>query len=580
MVKVESRRGVEDILLEEGILTQEQVASIKFEYVNSGTPVDTIIKSRGLVTQTQLAQAYAKLIKIPFTKIFSVSIPAEVLELVPEQVAKTYKLIPFEKSGNSVKVAMADPLDLQVIEFLEKRSSCKIIPYMATGEDIMSAIGDQYGKSIGTEVSEALEAVGATTKIKEQIKDMSKAVETLRDAPVARIVATLLEYAAKARASDLHIEPSEDKTRVRYRIDGILQERLTLPKKVHPSVVSRIKILADLKIDERRVPQDGRFKIDVGGTHIDLRVSSLPTIFGEKIVIRLLKESDEALKLSDLGLGGVSLRRVQDAMTRPTGIILVAGPTGCGKTLTLASILRKISTPAVNTITLEDPVEIRILGVNQVQVNPPAGLTFASGLRSFLRQDPDIIMVGEIRDGETAELAIHASLTGHLVLSTLHTNSAAGAPPRLLDMGVEAFLLISTLNAVIAQRLVRRICKHCAADIEASAEAVEQLKKVLGPLFDQKLKALKKDPSGKIILRKGVGCDKCSNSGFSGRIGIFEVLVVDSAISNLVIEHRPAAEIEKQAVASGLITMAQDGCMKVLDGVTTLEEVIRVISTS
>jgi len=384
----------------------------------------------------------------------------------------------------------------------------------------------------------------------------------------------LLEYAVKSKASDIHIEPQEDRTRVRYRIDGILQEKLTLPKGVHDSVIARIKILSNLKIDERRLPQDGRFKVEVGETKTDLRVSTLPTVNGEKVVIRLLKEQAKVLTFKDLGLWGTSLKRMEEALLKPHGIVLVTGPTGSGKTVTLATALAKLNTVRVNIVTLEDPVEIRVAGVNQVQINPAAGLTFASGLRSFLRQDPNVIMVGEIRDAETAELAIHAALTGHLVLSTLHTNSAAGALPRLLDMGAEPFLLASTVNLVLAQRLCRRICEKCKEEFEVPAEMVTDVRSTLGGMFDEFAKG--RLVNDKLMLWHGKGCELCGNLGYVSRIGIFEVMTISEKISRMVLERKPSSEIDGVGREEGMITLKQDGFIKALQGLTTLEEVLRV----
>lgn len=572
-MKIETRKSVEDILAEKGLLSPDQLSAVKFEHINTGKPAENIVTDRGYVTPIELTKARAELLGIPFIELSNVSIPSSVIELVPEPVAHKYRLIPFSGESGVLKVAMVDPLDLQVIEFIEKRAGVKVKPYIAEVADIEKAITEQYSKSLGTEVTAALEEAGqATKKLEEQLKNMENVGETLRDAPVSRIVATLLEYAVKARASDVHIEPTEEKTRVRYRIDGVLQERLTLPSKVHTSVISRIKILSDLKIDEHRLPQDGRFKVAVAGTEVDLRVSTLPTISGEKVVIRLLKEKGKATTTQQLGFTGVSLKRLEENLRKTFGIILVTGPTGSGKTVTLASCLSQVSTVRVNIITLEDPVEIQIPGANQVQVNPQAGLTFASGLRSILRQDPNIIMVGEIRDQETAELAIHAALTGHLVFSTLHTNNSASALPRLLDMGVEAYLLMSTVNCVVAQRLVRLICNFCKTSFEIPKEVEVEIKSVLGPLYDQKLKVL----GGHVLQSKGKGCDQCDHTGYSGRIGIFEVLAMSEKLGQMTLQHQPASELEKTAIAEGMITLVQDGYLKVLEGLTTIEEVMRV----
>ena len=402
-----------------------------------------------------------------------------------------------------------------------------------------------------------------------------KKKKNLKDAPVARIVNTIFEYSAKSGASDIHIEASEEKSRVRYRIDGILQEKLTLPKKVHESLIARIKIMANLKIDEKRIPQDGRIKIKVGDEEIDLRVSTLPTVNGEKVVIRLLRDTGNSLKLKDLGLRGISLKRIEEAILKPFGIILVTGPTGSGKTVTLATALRKLNTSRVNIITLENPVEIRIQGVNQVQINNAAGLTFASGLRSILRQDPNIIMVGEIRDSETASLAINAALTGHLVLSTLHTNSSAGAIPRLLDMEVEPFLLASTINVVVAQRLVRKICSACKEEFKAPESVSDEVRKTLGDLVNEVLPADVRE-SGEITLFRGKGCEECGDSGYKGRMGIYEVLEMSEKITSMTIENRSAGEIENVAIEEGMITVIRDGMIKAVEGLTSVEEVLRV----
>jgi type IV pilus assembly protein PilB len=571
-MKLETQKGVEDILYEEGKLTPDQLSAVKFEHINTGRTAEEVIAERGYVSPQNLTAARGKLLNIPYVNLGGRQIKTELLDLVPEAAARKYVLIPFEQEGNVLKVAMKDPLDLQVIEFIEKGSGLTVEPFIAEQKDIESSIDEEYRKALGPEVSAALEEAGvAATKIEEQIEDITKAEEVIRDAPVARIVSTVLEYAVKARASDVHIEPEEKKTRIRYRIDGVLQERLSLPKKVHNSVVSRVKILSNLKIDERRLPQDGRFKIEVGDQEVDLRISTMPTSFGEKVAIRLLEGEGTVMTFAELGFRGISLARLEEALLKPHGIILVTGPTGSGKTVTIAAGLSKLNSVRINIVTLEDPVEIQIPGVNQVQINPSAGLTFASGLRSLVRQDPDVIMVGEIRDTETAELAIHAALTGHLVLSTLHTNSAAGALPRLMDMGVESFLLASTVNVVLAQRLVRTVCQDCRETYEAAAPVVEDIKAVLGPLFLEKM-----EKDGKIILQRGKGCKACGKTGFLGRTGIFEALQMSDRVRRLILEHQPTSEIHKAGVEEGMVTLKQDGYLKALEGQTTIEEVLRV----
>ncbi len=573
-----ARKEITEILVGKNLISADQARDLQVEAAKVGRPVEDLIAERNLVSPEALAEARGEVLGVPFVKLTGLDIPAEVLNLIPQSTASRYILIPFEKTDRSLKVAMSDPLDLQVIGFLERRTGLRIQPHIAPARMITDAIDAQYRKTLGEEVTAALEEAGVGRPLKiEEAKDLSREPETIRKSPVAEIVSSIISYAARNRASDIHIEPVEGKTRVRFRIDGVLQERLTLPTEIHSSVVSRIKILANLKIDEKRIPQDGRIKVEVGGREIDLRVATMPTSLGEKVAIRLLEETATIPTLDQLGMRGISLKRMEESLRRPNGIILVTGPTGSGKTLTLAAVLSKVNAPRVNIVTIEDPVEVRIPGVNQTQINPAAGLTFATGLRAFLRQDPNIIMVGEIRDNETAELAVHAALTGHLVFSTLHTNSSAGALPRLIDMKIEPFLLTSTIVAIEAQRLVRKICPECKTEYEAPAEVAKQIKETLGTLYEKTTKVEKK---GKLILfkggSKGVECKTCAGSGYSGRTGIFEALLMSDTIARLVLERRPTPEIEDQAVKEGMITLVQDGFMKVLEGQTTVEEVLRV----
>lgn len=558
-------KTLEDILFKEGYLTSDQLSAIKLESINSGISVDNILIQHNLVPIDQITQAKAQLLNVPFIKLEGRAISADALNLIPEPAARRYRIIPFEIAGDELEVAMSDPLDIQIIQFIEKRSGKRIKPYLALPEDILKAISDQYSQNLTTEVTSALKEVQAIKPVKEE----EGGPEIIKEAPVSNIVNQLLEYAIKTRASDIHVEPQENQTRVRYRIDGILHEKILLPRGVHDALVSRIKILSVLKIDEKRLPQDGRFTFTYGQNTVDLRISTVPTVFGEKVVMRLLPKSAGAPTLLELGLRGTSVKDLETQLLRPHGIIIICGPTGSGKTTTLYSILTKISTTKVNIVTIEDPVEYQIPGVNQVQVNPAVGLTFASALRSFLRQDPNIIMVGEIRDTETADLAIQAALTGHQVFSTLHTNTSTGSPPRLLDMGVEPFLLTSALNAVVGQRVVRKICPKCKVEFSAPAEVLESIKSVLG-------KILPSSVTNGIKLYKGQGCSFCGHTGYLGRIGIFEVLVISEKIAKLILDHASAQSIEQVAVDSGMVTMKQDGYMKVLEGVTTLEEVLRV----
>lgn len=556
-----------DSLVEKGLLTQQLADEIKLSAINSGASAIDIIRKKNLASEDEILQAKAKAYHVSFVILTGRGISPDVLSFIPESVARKYKLIPFEldRQSNKLKVAMTDPLDLPVIEFLEQKSGKTIVAFLAQESEIMQKIDEEYAQGLAVEVTEALKesSEGSVKTI-----DSSQIGQIIKEAPIAKIVSTILEYALKGRASDIHIEPQESRTRVRYRIDGILQEKLALPKTVHEAVVSRIKILSDMKIDERRIPQDGRFNFKLGQEEVDLRVSTLPTVHGEKVVMRLLKKTGGIPELPDLGFRGPSLKNLENAVTRPHGIILVTGPTGSGKTTTLYSILSRLNTAKVNIVTLEDPVEYEIVGLNQVQTNPQAGLTFASGLRSFLRQDPNIILVGEIRDNETTNLAIQAALTGHLVFSTLHTNNASTAIPRLLDLGAEPFLIVSVLNAVEAQRITRRICSACKESYTPVPEILADIKKVLGKFIPA--------DKNEIVIYKGKGCKECSNTGYLGRIGIYETIIVSPSIAKLIIERATAEAIEDKAVEEGMITLKQDGYLKVLDGITTIEEVIRV----
>lgn len=566
----ESQLTTVDVLEKEGKLTPEQVSTIKLENINTGTPPEKIILDRNFATEKDIAKARAKILGIPYLELEGLERPgisAEVLNMVPEQVARRYKLIPFKLSGNILSIAMADPLDIQVIQFIEKKTGKKTSRFLALEKEIVDAISDQYSQNLTSEVVSALNEVSSVSTREEKASSDFDKTEVIKEAPVTNIVTQLLDYAVKTKASDIHVEPEETQTRVRYRIDGILHEKIILPKKVHEAVASRIKIMSGLKIDERRLPQDGRFTFSDTGIDIDLRVSTLPTIFGEKIVLRLLPKTQKPPTLLELGLRASALKSLDMQLTRTHGIILICGPTGSGKTTTLYSILSRLSSSKVNILTVEDPVEYHIEGANQVQVNPQIGLTFASALRSFLRQDPNIILVGEVRDAETAELAIQAALTGHQVFSTLHTNSAAGSLPRLLDMGMEPFLLASSVNAVQGQRILRRICQSCRYTYSPPEEVEANITQVLGNLA----------PQGRPIqLYKARGCNECGGLGFSGRIGIFEVLVVSDKIMRLTLERASTADIEKQAISEGMMTLKQDGYLKVLEGVTTMEEVLRV----
>ncbi|OGC46811.1 hypothetical protein A3F07_03350 [candidate division WWE3 bacterium RIFCSPHIGHO2_12_FULL_38_15] len=584
MLKFDTTKSIEDLLYDRKLINSDQLSAIKFEHVNTGKDLTQIVKERGFVSDEDFVKAFGEVYGIEYVNLTGKQIPAELVELVPLSVAKKYNIVPYLLDGDKLSVAMVDPLDLQTIEFIERKTSYTVIPFITSQKDVDRILDEQKGKAIGEEISAALEEISQTTlKIDETGGELTDA--TIRDAPIARIVGMILETAVKTLASDIHLEPGEKGSRLRYRIDGVLEEKRIIPKEMHDSIIARIKILAKMKIDEKRIPLDGRFKVQVGNTQTDLRVSTLPTIYGEKVVIRLLKEEGAVFTFKDLGLRGLSLKRFEEQILKPVGMVLVTGPTGSGKTVTLASALAKLNTVRVNIVTIEDPVEIRVPGVNQVQINPQAGLTFANGLRAFLRQDPNIIMVGEIRDGETAELGVHAALTGHLVLSTLHTNSASGALPRLLDMGIENFLLASTVNVILAQRLVRKICTNCKEEHDTPAEVLQEMKTILSSIERNKtimlkdpevVKIIKKSSEGPIKLYKGKGCDKCANTGYKGRIGIFEVLEMSDRIGRLTLESSTAQQIQDVAMEEGMLNLMQDGYLRVVEGVTTLSEVMRV----
>ncbi|MFC1653233.1 GspE/PulE family protein [Patescibacteria group bacterium] len=563
-----------DVLHKKELISDGQFEELRVESARTGKRAEDILLEQGLVSEDAFSQARAEYLNVPYIKLAEVAVSPEALSVLPEAVSRRYKTLPFsvDNKNNTLSVAMVNPLDLQAIDFVEKKTGMRVVPHLVTESDMDLAFSEQYAQTLSGEVSAALKDTQEATK---RTIDVTQLGQVIREAPIAKIVETLLTFALRSRASDVHIEPQETKTRVRYRIDGILREKLVLPLKVHDAVVSRIKILARLKIDERRLPQDGRFNFTANNEEVDLRVSSLPTVHGEKVVMRLLKKTSVVPTLPDLGLRGRALKNLEDAVLVPHGIVLITGPTGSGKTTTLYAILSKINTPKVNIITLEDPVEYEMPGVNQVQINTTAGLTFASGLRSFLRQDPNVIMVGEVRDNETADLAIQASLTGHLVFSTLHTNSSAGALPRLLDMEAEPFLLASSMTAIVAQRVTRKICEHCKEEYSPEQEVIDDIKDVLGSLYDGFVKQ-KKINGKQPTLFKGKGCSECGDSGYSGRIGIFEVMPITNSISKLILERAPASAVEEAAIAEGMMLMKQDGYMKSLEGATTLEEVLRV----
>lgn len=511
---------------------------------------------------------------ISYVDLSKASITKELLHKIPEKVARKYKIVPIEDQIDKLVVAMIDPEDVEAIEIAKKVAGKNIAVRLATEDDINNVL-DQYA-GLENELEEAIEIADEeadTEKKKQSSVDKGILIESASDnAPAARIVNSLLKRAIREKASDVHIEPTEKELEVRYRIDGILHKKADLPKDVQSAVITRLKILCNMKIDEQRLPQDGRFSINFDDRKIDFRVSSLPVANGEKIVMRILDKATGILTVEQLGLRGAGLSALQENLEKSHGMILVTGPTGSGKTTTLYAVIDKLFAEGVNIVTLEDPIEYKMPGINQSQVNSEIDYTFAAGLRSIVRQDPDIIMIGEIRDPETAEMAVHAALTGHIVLSTLHTNNSAGAAPRLTDMKVEPFLLTSSLNCVVGQRLARKVCESCKDAYVPSKEELEEVKKIVETMPPQsKEEAHKKE----LKFIKGKGCKNCGNTGYKGRIGLFEVLKTTEEINQMILTKQSSVEIEAAAVKNGMITMVQDGILKALDGLVTLEEVWR-----
>ena len=512
------------------------------------------------------------------------NIDRKVLRIIPEETVRKYRLSPFAREDDVVKVVMEDPHDIQalnVLRFLARKENVEFEVFIAD-KSLLNSLLEVYDSTeeILKDVVQTFKEEKETLEDAEQskkTKDDFSEITSIQDAPVAKLVDVISKHAIDGKASDIHIEPIDDEYRIRFRVDGVLHSSLTLPKDVGKAVVARIKILSNLKIDEKRKPQDGRFRMENDAKRIDFRVSTLPVLEGEKVVLRVLDKNSGLGDMKSLGLMGRNYRIFNKRIYDPYGIILITGPTGSGKSTTLYAFLKALNKVTTNIITLEDPVEYYLDGINQSQVRPEIGYTFASGLRSILRQDPNVIMVGEIRDSETAELSIHAALTGHLVFSTLHTNTAIGAIPRLIDMGLEGFLLASSLKVVAAQRLVRRICEKCKTEEHIPKEMQENIRKKLLLLEEDDIKQYGVDVQKPLIFYKGKGCDHCGGSGYKGRLAIYEVLEVDDVISSLMVrQHVSDIEIEKQAIAQGMMFMKQDGFLKALQGQTTLAEIERV----
>lgn len=592
---------VEKLLAKSGKVDKAQLATLHEQEATDKKPLQDLVIKNNLLSEKDLTKLYAEEIEVPFVELNAREIKHEVLKLLPERIARQYNAVVFDTDAKDIKlVAMEDPDDIQALNFLQKQLGTNIKVHITTSSLLQTAL-DQYRGNISSELTKVIASEDAAEDTEEVDEE-----EVAENSPVAQTVNILIEYGVKAGASDIHIEPREDFVVIRYRIDGLLREANKLPRKMLGSLVSRIKILSNLKIDEHRAPQDGRFKVEVSGNVYALRVSTLPILDGEKVVMRILNESSKPADFTELGFWGEALKDLQQAIIQPHGMVLVTGPTGSGKSTTLFSVLSSLNTPNVNISTVEDPIEYHIVGANQVQVNNLANMTFTNGLRALLRQDPNIIMVGEIRDGETADLAVQAALTGHLVFSTLHTNNAATCLPRLLDMGTEPFLIASTVRVVVAQRLVRRLCVDCREAFAPDSVALKQLFKTfhvddnggIKEMHEFEAVALQ-DGIGKSAAGKATdvdqlstststitrlwkahdeGCDSCNHTGYKGRIGIYEVLNNSTAIQKMIVAGSTSESIEAAAIEENMLTMQLDGLIKALRGQTTIEEVLRVTS--
>lgn len=550
---------IKSLLLNVKLLDQQRLDEISTYAKNSNISFLDALIEKDIVTDENLGMIIADSIKVPFIVLSKITIPEEVFRIIPERIARKHKAIPFLRDKEGVRVAMADPYDNLVLEMITRKTNQKAFAYYATERDIhgkLSIFRRDLQKTFDTIINEQIIIAG---------KSVSKSI------PVAKIVEMIINYSYQDRTSDIHIEPQEENTIVRFRIDGILHDMLTLPKKLHEQIITRIKVLASLRTDEHMAPQDGKMRISLEEEELDIRVSILPIVYGEKIVMRLLASRFRQFSLVDLGMNETDLGKVTGGFKKSFGMVLSTGPTGSGKTTSIYSILKIINSREKNITTIEDPVEYRMKGVNQIQTNAKANLTFASGLRSILRQDPNVIFVGEIRDSETANIAVNAALTGHLVLSTLHTNDAATALPRLTDMDVEPFLVASTVNVIVAQRLLRKICEMCKGSIGVTRQ------EVLQNLPEEVVNKHFGEAKEEIHIYKGAGCAVCHKTGYSGRVGVFEVLEVTNNIRKLITQKADADIILKQAVKEyGMDTMLDDGLKKVIQGVTTIEEVLRV----
>ncbi len=569
------------IVFKNGLISEEELKKIKEEEKVSKKSIESILLQNKVISEEDLVKLKATLFAMPYANLLEAEIEDKVLNIFSKDIAQNYKIICFDKNGDKIKVGIVDPGNFKAIEavdFLAKRNKLRVKYYLISPSSFHKAF-KRY-ESLAKELSSALETRAHEEEEEDVIKDdgQTDLEEVTKSAPVAKIVSVIIRHAVDGGASDIHIEPLKTESRVRYRIDGILHTSLVLPRSVHSAIVARIKVMANLKLDETRIPQDGRIKLKINEREIDFRVSTLPLVNAEKVVMRILDTSRGAPSLDGLGYQGEQLKVIQKNLKKTDGLLLVTGPTGSGKSTTLFSILDVLNKEGVNISTLEDPVEYQMKGVNQSQVRPEVGYTFSSGLRSFLRQDPDIIMVGEIRDSETAELATHAALTGHFVLSTLHTNSAPATLPRLVDMGVQPFLLGSTLHTIIAQRLTRKICPHCKKAIKVPKDFEEELNQIIEDVGEDYIKLLIKDfDKNNINFYEGAGCSRCGNSGYAGRIAIGEVLDINEKLKEKIIDGQKDLSKDEIKKTQKFISIKEDGVLKVMQGLTTLEEVLRVM---
>lgn len=579
---------IEALFIQDKTLTPDVIETHKKNAKTHGTPLLTELLQAKAISNEDLTRGIATVSGVPYVNLTSASINQEVLTLLPKEVAERYMAVPLgelkSQTGQPrLAVAMLDANNVQAVDFLANKIQRPLKVYMASEEGIQHIL-DQYKADLVEGVSAAIDSANVATS--ESIDMEANSLVIKQDSPISRALSTILEYAVRSRASDIHIEPTEVELKIRCRIDGVLREIMKLPKSIEPALISRIKILSNLKIDEHRIPQDGQFTVKTAGKDVDLRIAISPVVWGEQVIIRLLDKSGNSFKLEEMGYAGRALRTIRKGIRKPNGMVLTSGPTGSGKSTSLYALIQEIKDDTINVVTLEDPVEYKMSGINQIQVNAEVGLTFASGLRSILRQDPDVVMVGEIRDKETATLAVQAALTGHLVFSTLHTNSAAGVLPRLLDMGIEPFLIASTVNTIIGQRLVRRVSEK-RTQVKSTELETKSIHDTIGHLLpktktevakvseDLGYKDLPLSTDSAYTLVKGEDGPNTPN-GYKGRVGLYEVMDVNETIQNLIIKHATSGEIQRQAVADGMVTMRQDGYFKALQGLTTLEEVNRV----